>query len=105
MISPPIDTLESEIAALRRLIRQVLSMASQPENLDEALRTLRALSEAYSRLANLLKTQKDLQVKTVDLEADLKDALEQVGRQLGLSDGLADPNKRKDDESKNNDSK
>jgi hypothetical protein len=86
MTSPPIDTLESEIAALRRLIRQVLSMASDLDELDDALRALRTLSEAYSRLATLLKAQKDLQAKTTDLEADLKAALEQVGRQLGLSE-------------------
>jgi len=87
---PPIDTLETEIIALRRYIQQVLSMADDLSELDKAgridhaIRLLRAVSSAYARLGLLLKIQKDLKGPDGGLNADLQKALQEVSQKLGL---------------------
>ena len=87
---PPIDTLETEIIALRRYIQQVLSMADDLSELDKAgridhaIRLLRAVSSAYARLGLLLKIQKDLKGPDGGLHADLQKALQEVSQKLGL---------------------
>jgi len=90
---PPNEPLETEIIALRRYIQQVLSMANDLNDLDEAgridraIRVLRAVSTAYARLGMLLKIQKDLKGPDGGLNADLQRALQEVTRELGLNKG------------------
>jgi hypothetical protein len=87
----PNDSLETEIMALRRYIRQVLSMADDLDELDQAgridhaIRLLRAVSAGYARLGMLLKIQKDLKGPDGGLNADLQRALQEVSRELGLT--------------------
>ena len=87
----PNDSLETEIIALRRYIQQVLSMADDLNELDEAgridyaIRLLQAVSTAYARLGALLKIQKALKPQDGGFNADLQKALEEVSRELGLN--------------------
>jgi len=86
----PNESLETEIIALRRCIQQVLSMADDLSELDEAgridyaIRLLRAVSTAYARLGLLIKIQKDLRGRDDGFNADLQRALEEVSQELGL---------------------
>lgn len=52
--------LAGEAAMLRVMTRRVLALAGGVEDLDEAVRVLRALGVACARLAALLKAEKEL---------------------------------------------
>jgi len=54
----PLDGLQDEIGMLRVLIRRVMELAQDIQNLDEALRLLSTLSLATANLSRLVKTQR-----------------------------------------------
>ncbi len=73
--------LEDEIVMMRIAIRRVMNLA-EPESLEEAVLALRALGHASSRLAGLLKVQKELGGEADRVSAALAEALNDVLKDL-----------------------
>jgi hypothetical protein len=77
--------LQDEVALLRLLTRRVAASALEVESVDEALEALRVLSLVFSRLAGMLRTQKELdQQGESELAASLSQALAELADELGL---------------------
>lgn len=78
--------LEDEIAMLRVSIRRLLEWtpeSGERESLRDAIARLNALGNATSRLARLLRTQKDMSAKgDSEIAAALSQALDEVMREL-----------------------
>jgi len=74
----PTESLDDEILMLRTITRKVYELADGVEELDQAVSLLGALGIASTRLANLLKAQKDLGNELDPVMAALSEALEKV---------------------------
>jgi integrase len=80
--------LQDEIDALRLTLMRTLRQA-QEANPNEQIRLLDSYSAAASRLANLLKTQKELNETGDAFDARLEQALRQVQEQTGWELGIS----------------
>jgi len=77
--------LGAEIAMLRASARRLFTLAKESQGLDEAVRSLSALGLSATRLANLLKTQAELDSGKGDqFKQALNEALEEVAQELRL---------------------
>ncbi|MEA4907160.1 MAG: hypothetical protein GYA17_03585 [Chloroflexi bacterium] len=79
--SPVPQGLRDEIAMLRTFIRRVHALSEDGRSVDELLRILASVGQASTRLANLLRAERDLG-STQDLSQALNEALEQVIRAM-----------------------
>lgn len=79
--SLPAD-LEAEIEMLRGLMRQVDAAARGDKPLSELLHVLDMIGKSGTRLATLLKAQRDL-AESPDIATAINDALAEVIRDLG----------------------
>ena len=75
-------SLENEITLLRVMIRRTMELADGIEDLREATRVLDALGAAASRLANLLREQKNLNEGKSQLVDEISIAIQQVNQEL-----------------------
>lgn len=80
-------TLESEIVMLRILMRRVLGLSAGVDEPDQALRLLQAMGLAATRLAGLLKTQRELTGDESQSLAVFYSALNQVLDEMGVPNG------------------
>ncbi|MFN2158783.1 MAG: hypothetical protein ACK2TW_02405 [Anaerolineales bacterium] len=77
--------LSSEIAMLRASTRRLFAISKESEGLEAAVKSLRVLGLSATRLANLLKTQAELDAGKGDHFAQvLNEALEEVAQELRL---------------------
>ena len=77
-------TLESEIVMLRIFMRRVLGLSTGVEEPDQALRLLQALGLAATRLAGLLKTQRELTGSEAQSLEVFYRALNEVLEEMGV---------------------
>ena len=77
--------LSAEIAMLRASTRRLFAISKESERLEAAVKSLRVLGLSATRLANLLKTQAELDSGKGDQFAQaLNEALEEVAKELRL---------------------
>ena len=77
--------LDAEIAMLRASTRRLFEISKESEGLEAAVKTLRVLGLSATRLANLLKTQAELDTTKGDQFAQaLNEALDEVAKELRL---------------------
>ncbi len=74
--------LENEITLLRVMMRRTMELADGIADLKEATRVLDALGAASGRLANLLRTQKILNVSHTGVADEISVAIQQVNQEL-----------------------
>lgn len=78
-------SLEDEIRMLRVLMRNVLKMALELEDLDLAIKVLNALGGASQRIMNLHKTQHNLmQDKGANVNQAIEEALLHIKEKYNL---------------------
>lgn len=77
-----VEGLHDEIIILRSILRMVNSMIDDGHQLPELLRVLDSVGAAATRLATLLKTQRELENRQ-DLAEALNEALAEVLREMG----------------------
>jgi hypothetical protein len=82
LANDPSTSLEHEITLLRVMIRRTMELADGMDDLKEATRVLDALGAAASRLANLLRAQKNLSENHAQLRDELSIAIQQVNQEL-----------------------
>ena len=75
-------SLEHEITLLRVMIRRTMELADGMDDLKEATRVLDALGAAASRLANLLRAQKNLNQSHSLLAEEISVAIQRVNQEL-----------------------
>jgi hypothetical protein len=75
-------TLEHEITLLRVMMRRTMELADGTDDLREATRVLDALGAAASRLASLLRAQKNLNESHSQLVDEISIAIQQVNQEL-----------------------
>jgi len=74
--------LKEEISMLRSIMRRILTMAKEGEPVSELLKILDTVSKASTRLATLLKTQRQLE-SVQDLTAVLNQAIQEAMTEAG----------------------
>jgi hypothetical protein len=78
------DGLKDEITIMRVFIRRFIEQCSDSTDLYETAGILRILCLATASLTHLIKTQHLLVSDSDDLFSDLRQALDQVGQELGI---------------------
>ncbi|NPV55226.1 MAG: hypothetical protein HPY76_00935 [Anaerolineae bacterium] len=73
--------LDVEIAMIRNLIERLALEAGQSDNLPDLVRVLNAISQASTRLAALLKDNRQL-AEDQDLSGALQSAISEVAEEL-----------------------
>jgi hypothetical protein len=76
------DSLEHEITLLRVMIHRTMQLADGIDDLQSAIRVLDALGSAAGRLANLLRTQKSMNIRRSQLADEISSAVQQVNAEL-----------------------
>lgn len=80
--APSAESLQGEIAMLREVMRRANDRLEEISGLDDLLRLMENLSKAATRLAGLLKAERQLGGQE-DLSQSLHHALAEVIRELG----------------------
>jgi hypothetical protein len=76
--------LRDEIKLLRLKIREVTMLSSGNDDLDKAIDVLGALALASTKLAKLLRSQKELDEDTGNAVAEISEALKEVVKEFNL---------------------
>ena len=74
----PLDGLQDEIGMLRVLIRRVMELAQDVQDLDQALRLLNTLSLATANLSRLVKTQHLISTDFSEFDATVDDVISEL---------------------------
>jgi len=74
----PMEGLEDEIGMLRVLIRRVMELAQDVQDLDQALRLLSTLSLATANLSRLVKTQHLLSTSFSEFDATVDEVISEL---------------------------
>lgn len=78
-------SLEEEIELLRRALREAFRISQEAEDAEDKLRALGALGAAATRLANMVKVQRELERgKEAEVNERIKAAIEEAAREMGL---------------------
>jgi len=74
----PLDDLQDEIGMLRVLIRRVMELARDVQDLDQALRLLSTLSLATANLSRLVKTQRLISSDFSEFDATVDEVISEL---------------------------
>ena len=74
----PLEGLQDEIGMLRVLIRRVMELAQDVQDLDQALRLLNTLSLATANLSRLVKTQHLISTDFSEFDATVDDVISEL---------------------------
>lgn len=78
-------SLEEEIELLRRALREAFRLSQEAEDAEDKLRALGALGTAATRLANMVKVQRELERgRDSELNERIKAAIEEAAREMGV---------------------